>query len=127
MTVANMTVSNIMTWLQERTPLGLLSQSSLRALALELEERNLAAGETLIAAGAPADGLYILLSGQIETQGSTAGDVGFLPGSVLNLEALLLNQSVEKTLVTLTPAQTWFISSERLQALINQHSDILQT
>ncbi|MBD2257457.1 sigma 54-interacting transcriptional regulator [Pseudanabaena sp. FACHB-2040] len=122
-----MTVSNSVTWLQENTSLGLLSPASLAAVAAAIEERTLPAGKTLAEAGAAADGLYILLEGQIETQGPISGNVGFLPGAIINLEALLLEQLVEKTVVTLSEARTGFVSAEQVQVILNRHPDILQT
>ncbi|HEY9764185.1 MAG TPA: cyclic nucleotide-binding domain-containing protein [Trichocoleus sp.] len=128
-----MTVSNIAAWLQENTPLRLLGQESLLALANQVEERSVSAGKPLVQAGEVADGLYILLRGQLETHCSEGrrsegeGDVGFLPGAVINLEALLLDQPVEKTVVALSEAQVWFISATQMQDLLRRYPDILQT
>lgn len=128
-----MTVSNIVAWLQENTPLSLLSQESLLAMAKQVEERNFPAGQPLVQADETADGLYILLRGQLETRCSEGrrtedeGDVGFLPGTVINLEALLLDQPVEKTVVTLSEAQVWFISAAQVQDLLQRYPEILKT
>ncbi|MBD0337426.1 MAG: sigma 54-interacting transcriptional regulator, partial [Cyanobacteria bacterium Co-bin13] len=121
-----MTVSNLVPWLQENTSLNLLSPDSLAAVAAVIEERDLPVGKTLAEAGTAADGLYILLQGRIETQGAAAGNVSFLPGAIINLEALLLDQPVEKTVVSLTEVRTGFVSAEQVKGILSRHPDILQ-
>jgi transcriptional regulator with AAA-type ATPase domain len=52
--------------------------------------------------------------------------MSFLPGSVLNLRALLLSEPVEKTILTLSDCQFWFIPVQIFQELKVQYPDIIQ-
>ena len=53
-------------WLQERTELGQLSPEVLTAIAAQLTEFQLAAGEPLLEAGEMGQAVYILRQGQLE-------------------------------------------------------------
>ncbi|MGB3202746.1 MAG: cyclic nucleotide-binding domain-containing protein, partial [Nodosilinea sp.] len=121
-----MTVSDRVIFLQERTPLTLLPTSTLTPLARRLEPMTLAAGETVVEAGQDPDGLYIVWQGKLETEAELGG-VSFLPGAVINLEALLLDQPVEQTVRTLTDSTLWFVDRAQFQALAEQYPGILQT
>lgn len=121
-----MTVSDRVIFLQERTPLSLLPATTLAPLARRLEFVTLGAGETVVEAGQEPQGLYILWQGRLETE-TELGGLSFLPGAVLNLEALLLNQPVEQTVRTITDSTLWFIDRAQFQALVDQYPGILQT
>ena len=122
-----MTLANLITWLQERTPLSLLQPTILAALAAKLEERHLEADQILVEARQTPDGLYILCQGRLESQGGDPSSaMSFLPGSVLNLEALLLDQTAEFTLATLCPCRFWFLPRQQLQQLLQDYPGILK-
>jgi transcriptional regulator with AAA-type ATPase domain/NAD-dependent dihydropyrimidine dehydrogenase PreA subunit len=121
-----MTVSDRVIFLQERTPLSLLPATTLAPLARQLTAVTLDKGETVVTAGQEPQGLYILWQGKLETEAELGG-VSFLPGAVLNLEALLLDQPTEQTIRTLTDSTLWFIARDSFQALVQQYPDILQT
>ncbi|MGF1568987.1 MAG: sigma 54-interacting transcriptional regulator [Nodosilinea sp.] len=122
-----MTLSDRVTFLQERTPLSVLPTTSLRSLARHIEVVSLPAAQPLAEAGQAAQGLYILWQGKLETLAAEAGGLSFLPGAVINLEALLLNQPVEQTIHTLTESTLWFIDQSHFQTVVQDHPDILQT
>lgn len=122
-----MTLSSSIAWLQERTPLGLLDAASQAAIAAALETQQLPAGTLLAKAGTAPEALYILQQGQVETDQDEAEGVGFLPGALLNLEALLLDQPAEQTLVALSEVQLWRLSAAQVQDLVRRHPSILQT
>ncbi len=121
-----MTVSDRVIFLQERTPLSLLPATTLAPLARRLQSVTVAASDTVVEAGQDPQGLYIVWQGKLETEAAVGG-VSFLPGAVLNLESLLLNQPAEQTIRALTDSTLWFIDQAQFQALIQQHPEILQT
>ncbi|ASC71787.1 hypothetical protein XM38_027410 [Halomicronema hongdechloris C2206] len=121
-----MPIPDIVTWLQERTALNLLSEDILEALAPCLEERSIQAQQRLVVAGEQPDGLYVLHQGRLETD-ERPGAVSYLPGAVLNLESLLLDQPPDKTVVALTPVRLWYLRADRFRQLLSQYPAILQT
>jgi CRP-like cAMP-binding protein len=121
-----MTISDRVIFLQERTPLSLLPATTLAPLARQLQAITLAAGETVVEAGQDPAGLYIVWQGKLATE-TELGGVSFLPGAVLNLEALLLDQPVEQTVRTIADSTLWFIDRAQFQALVEQYPGILQT
>ncbi|MFH7241474.1 MAG: sigma 54-interacting transcriptional regulator [Spirulina sp.] len=122
-----MTVSDRLTFLQERTPLGVLPQATLAQMARCIQVVTLPANQPVVEAGQPPEGLYLLWQGKLETLETGLGGISFLAGSVLNLEALLLNQPVEQTIHTLTESTLWFLDRATFQRLVQDHPDILQT
>ena len=122
-----MTISDRVTFLQERTPLAVLQGESLRSLARRIQVTAAEPNQTVVKAENQPDGLYILLQGKLETQATGAGGISFLPGTVLNLEALLLGQPVEQTIRALCDSTLWFIAREQFQQVVEDHPDILQT
>ncbi len=122
-----MTVSERLVFLQEHTPLGVLSPSTLGQIARCLKVITLPTGQFVVEADQPPEGLYLLRQGKLETLETGLGGVSFLPGSVLNLEALLLNQPVEQSIHTLTESTLWVLEREQFQHLVQDYPDILQT
>lgn len=116
-----MNIPDLVTWLQERTALNILSEEVLRAIAPLLQQKHLRANETLVSANTGADGLYILRSGRAESYSSS-----LLPGMVINLEALLLNQLVTKTIITLSDCELWWLDKNSFTELVNQYPQINQ-
>ncbi|MEO1069003.1 MAG: cyclic nucleotide-binding domain-containing protein, partial [Cyanobacteria bacterium J06638_6] len=121
-----MTVSDRVIFLQERTPLTLLPATTLAPLARCIKAVTVAAGEAVVEAEQDPAGLYIVWRGKLETEADVGG-VSFLPGAVLNLEALLLEHPAEQTIRTITDSILWFIDRDQFQTLVQQHPDILQT
>ena len=122
-----MTLSDRVTFLLEQTPLSVLQPQSLRSLARHIQVTAIDADQRLVEAGQAPDGLYVLVKGKLETDETTARGVSFLPGTVINLESLLLDQPVEQTVKTLCDSTLWFISREQFQQVVDHHPDILQT
>lgn len=122
-----MTLSDRVTFLQERTPLAVLQTGSLRALARQIQLMSVHPNHVLVEAGTQPKGLYILTQGKLETQKTEVGGVSFLPGTVINLEALLLDQPVEQTIQPLCPSTLWFIAKAQFHKILETHPDILQT
>jgi transcriptional regulator with AAA-type ATPase domain len=116
-----MSFPNLLTWLKERTALSLLSEEVLAAIAPLLKQRRVAAKETIVRANTTPDGLYILNSGCAESYFSS-----LLPGTVINLEPLLLNQLVPKTIVTLCNCEVWWLSKTDFNCLVAEYPEINQ-
>lgn len=131
-----MSISQIVTWLQERTALAVLSENVLSAIAPLLEERIAGSNQTLVQAETQPLGLYILQSGQIESQPSPkitpqtsnklSSNFSLLPGSIINLKSLILNQPTRETIITKSECKFWFLNSEKMRALIAKYPEITQ-
>ncbi|NER81778.1 MAG: 4Fe-4S binding protein [Leptolyngbya sp. SIO1D8] len=120
------TIRDRVIWLQERSALSGLNEETLIALSEQLESRRIFPHQEVVIADTPPDGLYILETGRLEHKPGTSNPVSFLPGSALNLRSLLLAESVEKTVLTLSTCHFWFISAEKFQGLTAQYPDIIQ-
>jgi transcriptional regulator with AAA-type ATPase domain/NAD-dependent dihydropyrimidine dehydrogenase PreA subunit len=113
-------------WLRERTALAGLAEPVLVEIAAALEERTLAAEQTLMTAGAEPDGLYLLASGRLEHLVDTRQPRSFLPGALVNGRSLLLHQPIEKTLVALTDCTLWVLPVAQFRDLSDRHPALLQ-
>jgi transcriptional regulator with AAA-type ATPase domain/NAD-dependent dihydropyrimidine dehydrogenase PreA subunit len=123
-----MTFSDLVTWLQERTALSILSEEVLAAIAPSLERRIVEANQKLAIEKTNPDGLYILRSGHLESEnkGDRTQEVGLLPGSVINLQELILNEPVRDTIVTINECEFEFLSVDRFQELVKEYPEITQ-
>lgn len=128
--VPAMLQTEIVTWLQERTALTIFSPPILEAIAKVIEERNLRANELIAKEDTPPSGLYILVSGNVgsisKSKNHPALDVSLLPGALIHLRELVLNQLVPSTLTTLTECKLWVISAENFRLLFNKYPEISQ-
>jgi len=106
-------------WLQERTALGSLSAEVLAAIAQVLEERIIPANQQLVLQGTTPKALYILKQGRLESyqteQESKVNTSSLLPGAVIQLQELLLEQPARETIVTLTECHLAVISAPQFQ------------
>ncbi len=117
-----LTSPEIVTWLQERTTLGILSSEVLNAMPAAIEETVIPAGKNLVTEGTSPQALYILVNGQIESD-----DVcGFLPGAVIHLQEILLDELTPFTITTLTECHLWVIPRAKFQDLVSQYPEISQ-
>src|SRR6476469_1107901 len=124
-----MTLTDAVIWLQERTALGVLSGAVLNAIALVLEEQLVAPQTNLVVDDTTPQGLYILKHGHLESQrtNQTSGwAIGLLPGAIINLQELLLNQPTQRTIVTTSESCLWFIPADRFRELVSQYPEISQ-
>jgi transcriptional regulator with AAA-type ATPase domain/NAD-dependent dihydropyrimidine dehydrogenase PreA subunit len=117
-------------WLQERTTLGILSSGVLDAIAQSIQTLTLPANTNLVYAGTCPTGLYILLDGQLDSQTNNKNNsifaCGFLPGAVISLTELLLDEPTPFTITTLTECHLWFIPTAKFRTLVNQYPEITQ-
>lgn len=122
-----MVPTNLVIWLQERTALGVLSPEVLSAIAQVLEERVVPANQRLVVEGTPPEALYILIQGQLESETNSQIDSSFLPGAVIHLQELLLEQPAQQTVRTLSECRLWVVTATQFQQIVEQYPEIAQT
>jgi len=120
------------TWLQTQTVFGSLSSPALAAIAAAIQEQETAENQRLVLEDTPAESLYILREGHLETYrtnptGPARQASSLLPGSVIHLQELLVDQPAQRTIITLTPCRLWLIPAPQFRQLVAQHPEIGQT
>jgi CRP-like cAMP-binding protein len=117
-------------WLQERTALSELPLEVLQAIAQVTEEQTILANRRLILEEQAPEHLYILKQGQVESYRTSpngpAWASSLLPGSIIHLQELLLDQPAQRTVVTLTDCEFWLIPKPAFQQLAAQYPDLAQ-
>ncbi|MBD2664452.1 nitrogen assimilation regulatory protein [Richelia sinica FACHB-800] len=125
-----MTSPEIVQWLQERTTLGILSWAVLDAIAQIIEEKTLSPQQNLVKEGTHPENLYILVDGQLDSDTTNnlnpAFACGFLPGAVIYLKEILLDELTPFTITTLSTCHLWVVPAEKLRALVSQYPEITQ-
>ncbi|BAY09488.1 sigma 54-interacting transcriptional regulator [Calothrix sp. NIES-2098] len=124
-----MTSPDTVIWLQERTPLGILSPAVLEAIAQVMELQVVPESSTLVSEGTQPEALYIVQDGHLESETSKTNSAlprGFLPGEVINLQELLLDELTPFTIATLNECHLWVIPAEKFRSLATQYSEINQ-
>ncbi len=120
------------TWLQERSALNFLAPEILAAIAPALEERTLHAGATASRENLPPDGLYILIAGYAKSnrppdRPQLHQSVSLLPGTAINLQALVLGQPATQTVTSQSECRFWFLAKAEFQAIASRYPEIAQT
>ncbi len=120
---------DLVTWLQERTELSILPEHVLGAIAPILENKTIPANQAFVTENTAVTGLYILQEGCVESSKppqnpNIAQAVGLLPGAVINLRELILNEPAQETVVTLCESNFWFLSAEQFRNLVTQYPEI---
>ena len=117
-------------WLQKATCLRVLSKEVLGAIATHLTPISFQANRRLILEDTHPPALYILKAGQLErycTQHtSMAQTVELLPGVVLHLQEILLDQPTDYTIITLSNCELWQLPTEQLKQIANEHPSLSQ-
>jgi transcriptional regulator with AAA-type ATPase domain/NAD-dependent dihydropyrimidine dehydrogenase PreA subunit len=125
-----MTSPETVIWLQERTTLGILSSAALNAIAQAIEERTIPKGSNFINEGNPPKALYILKDGQVERNSTNKNNFvppcAFLPGAVINLKELLLEELTPCNVVTLTECHVWAVPAAKFLTIATQYPEITQ-
>jgi transcriptional regulator with AAA-type ATPase domain len=118
-------------WLRQQTTLGSLADEVLEAIAQALQVETLAENRRLILEDTPPAALHILKSGRLEayrtSPDSIANTVSLLPGSVLHLKELLLDEGAERTVITLTDCELWSLPRPDFEALVDRFPEISRT
>ena len=117
-------------WLRESTIFQPLSDDALGAIAHSYIEETVQENRRLVLEDTLPEALYILRTGYLEqyrtTKDSPAQVINLLPGSVLYLKELVLDQAAERTTVTLTDCTFWKIPRDAVQELAEQYPAIAQ-
>ena len=122
-----MNLSDLVSFLQQKTCLSILSTEVLQAIASNLTEQTITADETLIAEATEPDGLYIVQTGRLASNSQAEShQSSLLSGTVLNLYALLLGQQTQYRVETISDSTVWFVSSDKFKELIQQYPEITQ-
>ena len=120
---------DLVIWLQERTALGILSPAVLNAITQVTEERIVPADYQLVLEGTSPDALYILKQGQMESYRTSQTDLGsafsFLPGAVIHLQELLLEQPAQ-TVITRSECVLWVVPAAQFRQLVLEYPEIAQ-
>jgi transcriptional regulator with AAA-type ATPase domain/NAD-dependent dihydropyrimidine dehydrogenase PreA subunit len=118
-------------WLKERSALGNLPDAVLEAMLPQLQSQDLPANRRLVLENTLPDGLYILGRGHLERYRTNptepAWAISLLPGAVLHLTELALDQPTQETVVTLTDCQFWFLPKAEFLAIAAQFPELVQT
>ncbi|NJO57329.1 MAG: sigma 54-interacting transcriptional regulator [Richelia sp. RM2_1_2] len=123
-----MNISEKLIWLQERTALGILDREPISAIANLIEEKVIPANERLVTEATPPEALYILLKGKLESNSKDKNNptfnCGLLPGAVVNLQELVLDELTKCSITTLSECRFWVIPAAKFKELIAQYPQI---
>ncbi|MBF2015563.1 MAG: sigma 54-interacting transcriptional regulator [Rivularia sp. T60_A2020_040] len=115
-------------WLQERTALGILEPEPISAIANLIEEKVVPANEPLVTEATPPEALYILLEGKLESNSKDKNNLtfncGLLPGAVVNLQELVLDELSKCSITTLSECRFWVVQKAKFKELIAEYPQI---
>lgn len=118
------------TWLRQNTSLESLSEDALEAIAAAIQAETIQENRRLVLEDTQPEAFYILKSGRLESyhtsKTSAARAVSLLPGSILHLKELLLDQPAEQTVITLTDCVVWLIPRSEFLVIAQKHPEISQ-
>jgi transcriptional regulator with AAA-type ATPase domain/NAD-dependent dihydropyrimidine dehydrogenase PreA subunit len=118
-------------WLRQNTGLGSLSEEALSAIAAAIQEQVVQENRRLVLEDTIPSALYILVDGHIESyrtsQTSLARARGLIPGAVMYLKELLLDQPADETTITLNDCVLWKIPRTEFLAIAQNYPEIGQT
>lgn len=122
-----MNLSDLVSFLQQKTCLGILSSDILTTIASNLTEQTIAPKQTIVSENVEPDILYIVKSGRLASNSiAESSQSSLLSGTVLNLYAILLNQPTQYQVETITEVRVWSLERLRFQELIQQYPQITQ-
>jgi transcriptional regulator with AAA-type ATPase domain/NAD-dependent dihydropyrimidine dehydrogenase PreA subunit len=119
-----------LTWLKERSALGTLPDEILAAMLPKFEFQLLPANRRFILEDTLPDALYILGRGRMESYRTSpngpAWAISLLPGSVLHLNELLLEQPTPYTVIPLSDCELWRLPKAEFVAIAGQFPELFQ-
>jgi transcriptional regulator with AAA-type ATPase domain/NAD-dependent dihydropyrimidine dehydrogenase PreA subunit len=119
-----------LTWLKERSALGHLPDEILTAMLPKFEFQRIPANRRFILEDTLPDALYVLGRGRLESYRTSldgpAWAISLLPGSLLHLPELLLEQPTPYTIVPLTDCELWRLPKVDFLAIAHQFPDLFQ-
>ncbi len=117
-------------WLQERSQLNIFPTPILEAIAPSLQELNFEGNRRLALEETQPDALYILYDGRMEqyhtSEKTAAWASSLLPGAVIHLNELLLEQPTQFTTITLTDCLFWMVPKADFLEIAAQHPEMVQ-
>ena len=117
-------------WLKDHTPLSSLSGEIQIAIAARIEVQAFLENQRLALEDTEPTALYILYQGRLEhyrTRETSLTDVlSLLPGSIVHLKELLLDQPTTHTVITLSAGEVWTIAKADFLDLVQQYPEISQ-
>ncbi|MEM9484475.1 MAG: cyclic nucleotide-binding domain-containing protein [Cyanobacteria bacterium P01_F01_bin.116] len=123
-------VTERVAWLQSTTCLHVLAEEVLVAISTHLTPLSFQVNRRLILEDTHPTALYILKSGQLERyrsqRTSMAQTVDLLPGVVLHLQEILLDQPTDYTIITLEDCELWQLSADRLKQIAYEYPSLSQ-
>lgn len=118
----------IIPFLKTKTALGALSEELLGQLIELFAEISVPVDTNFITEGEQPQGLYILISGKIDSSSQQKNrELSLLVGCALNLYALLLDCPSQYTVTTLETSKFFYVAREPFQEFLQQHPEINQT
>ncbi|HEY9642265.1 MAG TPA: sigma 54-interacting transcriptional regulator, partial [Coleofasciculaceae cyanobacterium] len=124
-------MSDRIQWLRQNTPFSTLPNQILEAIAAACQDKTLQDNRRLVLEDTAPTAVYILRSGRLEAYRTSADSLAsassLLPGSVLHLKELLLDQPAEQTVITLSTCELWEIPRAAFLALVEAHPEISRT
>jgi transcriptional regulator with AAA-type ATPase domain/NAD-dependent dihydropyrimidine dehydrogenase PreA subunit len=119
-----------MLWLRFNTSLGTLSDAALDAIAAAVQPEFIEENQRLVLENTPPEALYILRAGRLESYHTSptgpADVLSLLPGTIVHLKELLLDQPAAQTVITLSSCDFWKVSRAAFQAIVQQFPEISQ-
>ena len=118
-------------WLKEHTLLESLSDQVLEAIAATIVEESIPENHLLIQEDTPPQALYVLREGRLESDRISKTNpekaIGLLPGAILNLKELLLEQLAEQTVIARSDSLVWAVPQDAFLTLTQQYPEIART
>ena len=118
-------------WLRQHTALSALAEPALSAIAAAIEVETVQENRRLGLEDTPPPALYILKEGYLEryrtNPNGPAQAISLMPGAVLYLKELLLDEPAEHTAITLRDCLLWKIPRDTFAELVQQYPQISQT
>ena len=122
-----MSKSELISFLQTKTALGILSENTLQKLTDLLSQKTIPANKTFIKENTEPEGLYILASGKVNSSSKKEKrELSLLVGSTLNLYSLLLDCPTQYSVTTIEETHLWYLAKEEFQQLVKQHPEVNQ-
>lgn len=119
------------TWLRENTVFSSLADGVLAAIVDAIQPEMVLENRRIILEETTPPALYILKSGHVESYHTSKNEladvISLLPGAVLHLKELLLNQAAERTVITLSDCEFWTIPRDEFITLTQHHPELIQT
>ncbi|MGJ3248519.1 MAG: sigma 54-interacting transcriptional regulator [Elainellaceae cyanobacterium] len=126
-----MQITERIEWLKANTPLSALSHDALEAIATAIQDELVEKNRRLVLEDTAPSAVYFLKTGRLEryrtSPTSAARATSLLPGSVLYLRELLLDQPAEHTVITLSECELWTIPRDAFAVIVEQFPEIGRT